>query len=247
MSDNAPNAIADEKQYNLATRALSERKQPPAILRMLMNALESYRQARKYGWSRPWNKYHLMNFQSFKLSPADDGVLISLGSEVLGALADQMPSEAREFVADLLASGEELMGFIFCHEFDDPDGGRYEGATLSLGRKNAKRYRDRIDIIVESQVDGDLSTGFSRVRVFIDPYRQGVTPPLWKCTLGAVEAPVEVARLFNALADISWQWADRNDKIWHHWTSDYIDYFGDRRWQLENPLFWSYHRERDVA
>ena len=63
------------------------------------------------------------------------------------------------------------MGFVFTHEFSE-DGKQYEGATLSLGRKNQKRYRDRIDIIFESPVIAGISQGLERIRVYIDPYRE---------------------------------------------------------------------------
>lgn len=71
--------IRSEADYQNVLATLSRRDRPHAILRFLMRALESYRAARKMGWSRPWNKYGVVNFQSFKLDPAQDHELLALG------------------------------------------------------------------------------------------------------------------------------------------------------------------------
>ena len=62
------NAIDNENQYREASKTLAREKRPPAVLRMLMNSFESYRQARKYGWSRPWNKVDLASGKRFPLN-----------------------------------------------------------------------------------------------------------------------------------------------------------------------------------
>jgi hypothetical protein len=54
---------------------MDRQQRPPSILRFLMGD-ELYRQARKIGWSRPWNKYGINTFLSFKLDfPQDDDLV----------------------------------------------------------------------------------------------------------------------------------------------------------------------------
>jgi len=233
-SENISKAIETEAQYHETSKILSAKKRPPAILRLLMNSFESYRQARKFGWSRPWNKVGLMNFQSFKLNTSEYTWFVQSAQTLLQANALDLPEEAQVFVLELLAD-TTLMGFIFTHEYSC-DGQKYEGATLSLGRKNNKRYRDRIDIIVESPVIEGISQGVQRCRIFIDPYQPGDKKTLWQGELKAAEHPL-IEDLFAALSYISWHWNGDNKYIWDHWTSAYIDYFGERQWALPRSYF----------
>jgi len=227
-------AIENEAQYHETSKILSAKKRPPAILRLLMNSFESYRQARKFGWSRPWNKVDLMNFQSFKLNTNEYPWFVQSAQTLLQSNAIVLPEEAQTFVAELL-SEQKLMAFIFVHEYTC-DGKKYEGATLSLGRKNNKRYRDRIDIIVESPVIEGVSMGVQRCRIFIDPYKADHKEPLWQGELKAAEHPL-IEDLFAALSHISWHWNGNKKHIWDHWTSAYIDYFGERQWSLPRSYF----------
>jgi len=226
--------IHDEQDYQQALSTLSRGSQPPAILRLLMRAFEGYRAARKMGWSRPWNKYDLINFQSFRLRPEQDRTLIELGRRVLHEACPELPTEARTFVDELLLD-PELMGFIFCHEYRQ-QGRLWEGATLSLGRKVHKRYRDRLDIILESELVEGESRGLGRVRVYIDPYRGKPGPPQWEFTSedGLGEAS---HRLFARLSEISWTWFTDAERRWDHWTSRYIDYFGERQQAPRHSYF----------
>lgn len=226
--------IGSESQYQEVLTHLSRQDRPNVILRKLMNAFESYRQARKLGWSRPWNKYDLNNFQSFKLNPSDDRGLIDSGRTLLAESFPTLPAEALAFVDELLAD-PELMGFIFVHEYR-ADGRLFEGATLSLGRKRERRYRDRFDLILESEVtDGD-SRGLSRIRLYIDPYVAGVREPLYTA-VAEPPAGAEAQSLFARLSEISWEWEGLGDKVWDHWTSAYIDYFGPRQFILRESFF----------
>lgn len=235
MTETKIETILSESQYRDVAQTLSSKKRPPALLRKLMNSFESYRQGRKYGWSRPWNKYDLMNFQSFKLDMSRDTELLQTGTDILKELETQMPTEAISFYKDLLGDNN-LMGFVFCHEFTE--GSKlFEGATLSLGRKNAKRYRDRIDIIIESLVVDGVSQGFSRVRIYIDPYREEEKAPLWQSVLSETDLE-NATRLFETLSSLSWEWAEIPERHWDHWTSVYIDYFGDRQWPMSASYFW---------
>jgi len=217
--------IDSVKQYQQVKKTISRKQQPGKVMRFLMNALESYRQSRKLGWSRPWNKYHLTVFQSFKLKLAVDQELFNHARQLLENDV-AMPSSALHFVKDLLADGQ-LMGFLFVHDYQDPEEQQlYEGVTLSLGRIKDKKYRDRIDLIFESPVIDGVSQGLSRVRVYIDPF-MGAKEPLWHYTL---TDNLDSAYLcFEQLGACSWDWADDDKKLWNHWTENYINYFGPRK------------------
>jgi hypothetical protein len=225
--------IKDETTYQAAMRTLGNQDRPPAILRFLMGAFESYRQSRKIGWSRPWNKYGINTFLSFKLDFPRDADLIERARAVLADEAGAMPGAARNFVDDLFADGN-LMGFIFMQEYSE-DGRRYESVTLSFGRKTQKRYRDRLDLILEAPIAGSTVGAFSRLRLFVDPYAEQ-KEPIWQNTFEAVSSE-NAADLFRHLGDLSWQWAGDKTRIWDHWTSRYIDYFGPRQWSLDDSNF----------
>ncbi len=216
-------------EYQRVKKTISKKNQPNKIMRFLMNALESYRQSRKLGWSRPWNKYDLTVFQTFKLRPAEDKELLGRISNLLENDV-AMPSSAKNFAEDLLADEKHLMGFLFMHDYLQ-DGQLYEGVTVSLGRVKDKRFRDRIDLIFESPVSEGCSQGFSRIRVYIDPY-MGAKEPLWSYTVSE-KLSARACHLFDELTNYSWSWAEQEERIWNHWTSDYIDYFAPRKQLLE--------------
>lgn len=219
--------IDSAKKYNQIKKVISKKQQPGKLMRLLMNALESYRQSRKLGWSRPWNKYHLTVFQSFKLKFNEDKTILELAKDLLEQDV-AMPSSARHFVADLLADDKQLMGYLFAHDYQDQEDQQlYEGMTLSLGRKNNKKYRDRIDLIFESPVIDGVSQGLARIRVYIDPY-MGAKEPLWTYTLSDALSN-HAFSCFEQLSSCSWKWADDNEKLWNHWTENYIDYFAPRQ------------------
>lgn len=226
--------IDSATEYNRVKKAISKKDQPSKIMRFLMNSLESYRQSKKLGWSRSWNKYNLTVFQSFKLRINEDRRLLELAKQLL----DQdiaMPSSAKNFVEQLLADEKHLMGFIFVHDFND-NGQQFEGATLSLGRVKDKKFRDRIDLIFESPVENESTLGFSRIRVYIDPY-MGAKELLWTCTVSDKLSP-HAFELFESLSTCSWDWAEKQERVWQHWTSNYIDYFGYRSKPLNMSYFY---------
>ena len=229
-----PQQIETAQDHDQVMKLISKRNKPNAILRLLMNTFESYRQARKIGWSRPWNKIGLNNFQSFRVNKKSNPELINLANNIIKNECPQIPIEAIEFVDSLINSEQPLMGFIFVHELEE-NGQYYEGATLSLGRVNNKRFRDRLDIILESSIQGNVSQGFDRMRIFVDPYL-GNKAPLWTTQ---IDTPSGTAshELFNQLAKDSNEWQEIPEKHWNHWTSDYIDYFGPRQQYLQNPIF----------
>jgi hypothetical protein len=85
-----------------------------------------------------------------------DQDLLNLANRIIKQNCQNMPTSSVEFACHLIKHCDRLMAFIFFHEFNE-DGQVYEGATLSLGRKNNKRYRDRLDIIIESPIVDGLS------------------------------------------------------------------------------------------
>jgi hypothetical protein len=165
--------LANDNDYLKTKALLNAGKKPRTVLRHMMQALEDYRQTKKYGWSRAWNKYDVVNFQSFKLTQSDTE-LRQLAADLLANECLGLPIIAQGFVEGLLGGKQLPMGFVFVHEFND-NGQLYEGATLSFGRVNAtnRRYRDRLDIILESPVVDGSSQGLARLRVYVDPYLEG--------------------------------------------------------------------------
>ena len=236
--------IKNEEDYRSVQATLSRRDRPPAVLRFLMRVLESFRGARKIGWSRPWNKYGVVNFQSFRLNTKQDADLLEQAGDILTRECPSMPEPAARFVQELLANREQLMGFLFVQEFTE-NGRQFEGVNLSLGRRTAgqPRYRDRLDLILESPVQDGVSQGFSRLRIYVDPYT-GNKEPLWSTILEHRVSDTTLA-LFQQLASLSWEWADNPERRWDHWTSAYIDYFGPRQWSMRKSYFHTPNRSGD--
>jgi hypothetical protein len=234
-------SIQDTRAYKAAIDTLNKRNRAPSVLRLIMNALESYRQARKIGWSRPWNKYGVKTFRSYRLDPGADTDLIDRARAVLRAEATDLPDEARAYVDDLFSDDTQtrkrLMGFLFYHEVIDAEtdgGGVWEGVTLSFGRVNHKRHRDRFDLVFEGRVADGRVGPLSRLRMFVDPFH-GVAPPLYQRTVTPAHA--EAQETFETLCDLYAAWADTPQRAWDHWTSQYIDYFGPRRTFADGTRF----------
>lgn len=230
--------INSEKEYRGLIRTIEEGKKPSKLLVYLMTKLEGYRQKRKMGWSRPQNKYGLNVFKSFYLlSDKDekifDGVRNLLNKEVIEHSLNS------DFIGEVL-SDENLMGFVFCHDFKS-EGKVFEGFTLSLGRKSkvSKRFRDRIDLIFESEVKGEISTGFNRIRVYVDPFIEPIASnscEYFELT-GNKVAPYEdfFAACINDIN--SWNEGCDEARPWEHWTARYIDYFGPRVSIIKQSIF----------
>ena len=220
-------SITNEGEYRAVQSALSHRNRPHVILRYLMNLFEEYRQARRIGWSRPWNKAGVRTFLAFKMDVEDE----LFPAKVLDALPrDGIPEEGLSLARELAARPE--MAFLFLSEIEE-GGRRFESATLSLGRVNAsnRRCRDRVDVILDAEIVGARCMGLTRVRVFVDPYR-GPKAGEWSVTTSAT--PV-LRQLAGELRLRAAGWAVRGERVWNHWTSDYIDYFGPAEWSVENP------------
>lgn len=225
-----------EEDYLSVKAIIDAGKKPGNVLRTMMQALENYRQGKKYGWSRPWNKYDTVNFQSFVLNDADSD-LRKAALELIECEFPGIPEEPKAFITALLSDGQPAMGFVFIQEFNDK-GQLYEGAVLSYGRISGanRRFRDRFDIILESPVIDGTSKGLARIRVYVDPYREDDKAPLWQAVVENPQGLVSF-RLFNQLADYSWQWAGDKKRLWSHWIIDYIDYFGSRSGLVKHSFF----------
>jgi len=229
----SPVEIKDEATYRSIMKTLSTQDQAPAILKFLMGSFEAYRAARKIGWARPWNKNGVTTFHSFKLEFPRDQDLINQAGTVLAETCAKMPGVAGKFVGELL-NDEKLMGYVFMQEVSSGNG-RFESVTLSFGRRVKKRYRDRLDLILEAPVEGATVGAFSRLRVFVDPHAEQ-HDPIWRKTFDDVSSEAAAA-LFDTLSKLSWQWAGDGNRVWDHWTSDYVDYFGRRQWSLDASHF----------
>lgn len=222
--------IRDGDAYREAMTTLNRRSQPPAVLRRIMNAFESYRAARKIGWSRPWNKYGIRTFQSYRLDRHNDGDMAGYARAVLAAPVFALDAEVQTFIDELLsdqpAARERLMGFLFFHEAES-ESGLSEGVILSFGRVNARRrHRDRLDIVFEADVAGDTVSAPQRVTVYVDPYR-GKGPPLYEATVPIADV-APAPEIFDALKACYRDWGRDDPRLWDHWTSQYIDYFAPR-------------------
>ncbi len=229
--------ISNEAAYQKTLSSLSKQDKPPRILCFLMSLLESYRQARKMGWSRAWNKYGVRTFQSFKLNTHDDMPFIQHAEKTLQTMPN-IPSDTLAFMQNILHEKERLMGFIFISEYTE-NTNIYESVTLSFGSKakNNPRGRERFDMIFDCQIMDDHVLPLSRVRLYVDPYRNGEKEALYQC---AITPPfsTELLTLFEQLCDYSWQWHDNPKKLWDHWTSQYIDYFSERQINMPASHFY---------
>ena len=236
MTQQAP-SIESEGQYRTAVRQLDQDKKPPFVLRLLMNALESYRQARKMGWSRPQNKYGLTVFRSFRLDRRQDQSVIDL---VIRTFVTEFPELDKESSRDVQALHDDprLMGFVFVHDGRD-EGDLYEGITFSFGRiaSGRTRHRDRFDLILESEIKDGLSQGLSRVRAYVDPFKPPSRKNPARLFLHHPPRTHEVQDLFLAGANLYTSWLEESDREWQHWTQRYINYFGPRTTPVENSYF----------
>lgn len=245
-----PATIAAEGDYAAVHAILSKRSGAPGVLRGLMTLFESYRSARKFGWSRPWNKGGLRTFLTLEFSPSAEAAYSTLAAD-WADLARANEEDGQEkasptFLSSLVASSGSR-GFVFLHERLDAEG-LFEGFTLSFGAVSARgrRYRDRFDVVVEQRLDdadstspgGRLSSDI-HVRVYEDRFvgGQGNTTerrsdlqsdPLIVHSLLPGEH-VDVAHLLHDSLTLIRRDALDTARHWLHWTQDVIDYFGPRR------------------
>ncbi len=230
-------SIETEDQYRSAVMQLDQDKKPTFLLRLLMNALESYRQARKMGWSRPQNKYGLTVFHSFRLDRSDDRPLIDLVMKACLTEFTELDGAAGQYIRGLLED-PCLMGFIFVHDCLE-EGTRYEGMTFSFGRvaTGQARHRDRFDLILESEVSNGSSQGLSRVRAYVDPFMSPIRKNPARVFIHESPRVTEAQELFLKGAETYALWQGDADRAWQHWTQRYINYFGPRTRSVGNSFF----------
>jgi hypothetical protein len=228
--------IRDDREYRTAVKTLTQRSRPPWILRLLMNALEGFRQKRKMGWSRPQNKVGVMTFHSFELTEAHGWDLVERALPTLLAEFPEADGDEAAFLEEMLQD-RSLRAFVFVHEVND-DGALFEGATLSLGRiaRASPRHRDRFDLIVERPVRDGVSAGDIRVRAYVDPFvapSPRTWPRAYQCDVGGVAS----VALFEAFAEYYRLHEGDPDRAFSHWTQDYIEYFGPRTVPVAGSAF----------
>jgi hypothetical protein len=219
--------IETQSEYRKALQVMSAAKRSPWILRALMGAIERYRQGRKMGWSRSQNKVGLQVFRSFKLDPRQEAELVAAALACLDQAFPSLPRAERDFVSELCAD-PGLMFFVFVHDLEE-EGRRFEGVTLSFGRrvKNANRFRDRFDLILDVPVVGDVAAGLGRVRAYVDPFRTPIAehPP---ARHDCVSPPILAQQLLQIVAQRYPRLCREPGYAWSHWSHQFIDYFGAR-------------------
>ncbi len=229
--------VTSEAAYVAAARALEHQARPPYVLRLLMRGLEGYRSQRKMGWSRPQNKYGVCTYRSYSLDRTDDAELIFAALRCVRTELSGMPSEQSEFVSELMGD-PQLMGFVFCQDLVEGEQ-RYETVTASFGRVSSvsRRFRDRLDVILDSNVHDGHRVGLARLRVFVDPFQQPIaahTP--WSAVVDGPRA-AGTERLLEQLAAFDRRFEANAEKRWDHWTSRYVEYFGPRQHRVEGSMF----------
>ena len=213
-------------------RELNQQKRPNWFLRKLMNTLESKRQAKGLGWSRPWNKFGLNIFSTHTFNTNNDPEYFELIRATLHHFLANAPEPVKEF-ADNLLSDPECMAFTFYHN-SDIDGEQCEGLTLSLGRKvQADRSkRDRIDLILEdARIDGKVDRLVDRVRIYVCPWDNYKNDKQHYSQIISPFAPGDqrlTQGLYTHCVSQYHQWKKDESREWNHWSSRYIDYFGPR-------------------
>lgn len=234
--------IDSEETYSQIHTLLNQRNKPARVLRVLMNAFERYRQARKIGWSRPWNKYGLTTFASLVVQPERDEALLARARSCVVKRWKNTEEIDCAWIEQLL-SDRRLMGFFFLSELREPEA-EFESLTLSLGRKvaDARRHRDRVDLIFDARVDNGRADHWSRIRLFVDPWRgpdkRDKAPILQRTWTidGPDGLPEDWVALGRELVTQTGDWLAEPERSWDHWTSHYIDYFGPPRFDLSSGL-----------
>lgn len=238
MTDQEPNSqteIESVAQYEAALRLLSQESRPPAILRLLMQGLEKYRQSRRMGWSRKQNKVGVQTYLTFKMGERIHSFLPHV-EEVIDSNFSALPDGRRAFIADLLGD-RKLMGFLFFQETQELDATgetlEYETVCVSLGRVVAgkSRFRDRVDLMLDAPIVNQHVQGLSRVKLFIDPFEEHQPSSLEAAPLAGA------GRLLDRLSALHAQHREDDVFIWDHWTQGYIDYFAARTRPLQGTRF----------
>lgn len=214
-------------------RELNLQRKPSWLLIQLMNVLESRRQARGLGWSRPWNKEGMCIFRTHLHHATRDGDYFRPLRSVMDMVASEMPANFRGFASELLGDPQN-MAFTFYHNHTTGNGSQFEGLTLSLGRRLAAdpRVRDRLDVILEdSRCDGAVDGEVDRMRIYACPWSH-YGPDRKFFHLEKSRDPSlkwrTVQRLYASCVEHYHLWKEDESRQWSHWSSRYIHYFGPR-------------------
>lgn len=228
--------INNNFEYKSIIQDLTTQKKPSQVLVHLMTILESYRQKRKIGWSRPWNKYGLTVFKSFVLNTAEDNHIINSSLEFLKKL-NISQDHINSF--ESLSLAPNLKGFVFCHDYVELNGKHYEGITFSLGKNAAQSpgHRDRFDIILETEIINNTNSNNIRIRIYDDPYNHSTVIP----DIVLLNYATEFSQIAKTLLELCLkncaEWNSEPKRHWSHWTQNYIYYFGSRKMKIENSIF----------
>lgn len=222
-------------------RELDQQKKPNWLLRLLMNALESKRQSKGMGWSRPWNKTGLNVFSTHKFNTKTDDKYLQPILSFIKPYLEAGPESMRRFALELL-SDPSCMGFTFYHN-SDRGGQQHEGFTLSFGRKvpGDRSKRDRLDIILEDlRIDGEVDQLVDRIRIYLCPWEHYQDNK--QHHLIAIEdippSEQESAQfLYKNCIDHYHIWKKEEAREWTHWSARFIDYFGPRSFIPQRTSF----------
>ena len=239
---NNDSEIKTDSDYSSIYHILTVRNLPTTILSTMMKVFEKHRISKKIGWLRPWNKDNLIIFKNFRWHPSDDKDLYDLVIRFLLQNISLFDENNEDFIRDLI-NDRRTQGFLFYHDnIFHLEKLNYEGVTISLGRMHSKgsRYRDRIDIILESNIfDSKSSQKPDRIRIYIDPYLNTNKVPL---PLYLNISDIKNIQQFYNLHDITikkfhlWKNTERE---WFHWSQKFIRYFGERKNIPINTLFFT--------
>lgn len=216
QADNWRFGVVSQNEGRPDRAGLVVAKRASWILRRLLRAVESHRNVRKMSWPRPWSRYHLGAFQSFRVPPAELLDLIELADASLEEYCLHMPVRAWDFWLELRERPQQLLAFVSVHQYFDLDGNRFEGTTLSLGRLQQSRFWDRFDIIVESRIQGESGQDSNRLRIYVDPYSEGSREPLWT---DVIDRPggAGAAEPLDRLGRSCWACARHGSGLSGHW------------------------------
>lgn len=230
----------DELSMAALAREISLHKRPSSLLMAMMNALETKRAAKGYGWSRPWNKYGSNTFRTHTCDATRDADYLAPLLPFLEKTLHGMPEPYASFMPGLFAD-PKVMFFTFYHNVED-DGAQYEGLTLSVGRKvvEDKTKRDRIDIILEDErIEGAVDGQVDRFRIYVCPWASYENKDRYEKHESNLQSPLqeEAQALYSHAIGYYHEWKSNEERQWSHWSSKYIDYFGPRTFIPQGSSF----------
>lgn len=210
-------------------REINLRRRPHFLLSLMMNALEKKRQAKRLGWSRPWNKDGVTVFRTHRHFLDPDAAFMDSWKRGFWEACPDMPEAYRGFAEDLW-NDPARMAFTFYH--NRSEGGReFEGLTLSLGRKvrTDPTKRDRIDIILEDlRIGGSVDNLLDSARIIVNPFQEWSRGEAWAKDAGTAPEENRLQQLYAEAIGFYRRHREDSGRQWDHWAVRYIDYFGPR-------------------